>query len=526
MQSNRLPKVILLLFFLIITVLTRFCFLDWGNGYFFNPDENNMATSVAQMNYKNFNPNFFAYGQFPLFLTFFTTPLHNFSSIVLTLRFWSAVFSCLSIYFFYLISKIIFKSKKISYIFILLLIFTPGLIQSAHFGTTESLLLFVFSANIFLSLKYFENPKKIYFLFSILVSAIGIASKITSVFFIMPFYTTLFLTFLKNKKIFNFISITFIFTFLTLLLSLLFSPFNIIKFSDFKSSMVYETSVAAGSIRVFYTRQFEGSLPYIFQFQKVFPYANGIFIFTFSFIGFLLFLLGFKRLTPDTKKKLSILLIPSIIYFIYTGQLFVKWTRFMSPLFFIGPFFCLFIFQKLKKKLLIFILLILMISPGLYFFQKYFSKDIRIYASDFIKSNIPADSFVLSESGNVVNFPVNYPDLQVNNFNFYELDSNENNLIKLTDALTSSDYVFIPSRRVFKNQNNKNYPLSQKYYQNLFSGNIGFVEIKKISRQKDLFLNSENAEETWSVFDQPTIRIYKKNINLSPDDYQELLSSN
>jgi ubiquinol-cytochrome c reductase cytochrome b subunit len=43
---------------------------------------------------------------------------------------------------------------------------------------------------------------------------------------------------------------------------------------------------------------------------------------------------------------------------------------------------------------------------------------------------------------------------------------------------------------------------------------------------KDLFLNSENAEETWSVFDQPIIRIYKKINNLTSDDYQELLSNN
>ena len=505
-------------------MITRFCFLNWGNGYFFNPDENNMASSVAQMDFKNFGPNFFAYGQFPLFLTFFTTPSHEFSAIILTLRFWSATFSCLSIYCFYLISKIIFKSQKISYLFVLFLIFTPGLIQSAHFGTTESILVFVFSANIILSLKYFKNQKRKYLLLSILISAIGLASKITAVFFVLPIYICLFLLYLKDKKILKFILTATVFTVIFLILSIIFSPFNLINFSDFKSTMVYETSVATGKLMVFYTRQFENSLPYIFQFKNIFPYTNGIFIFGFSFIGFFIFL---KSYFVNHKSKLIlILIIPSIIYFLYTGQLFVKWTRFMSPLFFIGPFFSLYIFKKIKNRFLIIILVLLMISPGLYFFQKYFQKDVRIYASNFVKSNIPSDSFVLSESGNVVDFPISYSSLHVENFNFYELDSNKNNLNKLTDILTSSDYIFIPSRRVFRNQNNKNYPLSQSYYRNLFSQNLGFIEIEKISNQKDLFLNSENAEETWSVFDQPTIRIYKKNINLSPDDYQELLSNN
>jgi hypothetical protein len=167
-----------------------------------------------------------------------------------------------------------------------------------------------------------------------------------------------------------------------------------------------------------------------------------------------------------------------------------------------------------------------MISPGLFFFNGYFFSDTRVVASNWIKSNISSESYLLSESGNVVNLPISYPDLNVNNFDFYQLDSAPNNLEKLANILTTIDYILIPSRRVFKNQNNPKYPLSQKYYQNLFSENIGFTEVKKFTNQKDLFLNSENAEETWSVFDNPTIRIYKKINNLAPDDYQELLSNN
>lgn len=523
MLFNKFKKFLPLIFLALLTILTRFSFLNWGNNYFFNPDENNMVAAILQMSLKDLNPHFFAYSQFPLFLTFFTTPNHSFTAITLTLRFWSAVFSSLSIIFFYLIAKNIFKSSKISFIFTLLLIFTPGLIQSAHFGTTESLLFFVFSANIFLSLKYYQYPKKIYLLFSTIVSAIGLASKATAIFFVLPIYFSLVLVFLKNKKVLNFIFTSLIFTISFFILSLLFSPYNLIQYSDFKSSMVYETSVATGRLPVFYTRQFENSLPYLFQFQKIFPYANGIFILIFSFIGFLIFILNTKKFILNT--KLLIIIIPSIIYFLYAGQLFVKWTRFMSPLFFIGPFLCLYFFQKIKNKFLTIFLIILLISPGIYFFSKYFSLDNRVVASSWIDANIAQNVFVLSESGNVVNLPLSDSRLSIENFDFYQLDSNQNSLEKLTNQLTTADYIFIPSRRVFKNQNNLNYPISQKYYQNLFSKNLGFVEIKKFNNQRSFFLNSENAEETWSVFDHPTIRIYKKVNHLAPDDYQTLLFS-
>lgn len=85
------------------------------------------------------------------------------------------------------------------------------------------------------------------------------------------------------------------------------------------------------------------------------------------------------------------------------------------------------------------------------------------------------------------------------------------NEIKLTNLIKDSDYILIPSRRVFKNQNNPSFPYSQKYYQSLFNNKLGFNQIKQFSSNNSLFLNSENAEETWSVFDNPTIRIFKKN---------------
>ena len=283
--------------------------------------------------------------------------------------------------------------------------------------------------------------------------------------------------------------------------------------------MAYETSVATGKYLVFYTRQFQNSLPYIFQFQKVFPYANGIFIFVFSLIGFLFFVKN------KVQKEIVFILIPAIIYFLYVGQLFVKWSRFMSPIFFLAPFFCLFIFMQIKNKFLTFVLLIIMVSPGIYFFSKYFSLDIRVNASNWITQNISSDSFILSESGNVENLPLN-SNFKVDNFDFYQLDNGNSSLEKLIQDLDSASCILVPSRRVFKNQNNSNYPLSQKYYQNLFSGNLGFIEIKEFSNSKDLFLNSETAEETWSVFDSPTIRIYKKITNLTTDDYQTIFGQN
>jgi len=116
------------------------------------------------------------------------------------------------------------------------------------------------------------------------------------------------------------------------------------------------------------------------------------------------------------------------------------------------------------------------------------------------------NSEILSESGNVVDLKLR-PYITVVNFDFYTLDNSFDNKINLDNLLSKSDYILIPSRRIYKNQNNPIFQYSQDYYNNLFSDNF-----KKIyqSHNLDFILNYESAEETFTVFDFPTIRLYEK----------------
>jgi hypothetical protein len=466
------------LFLIISTVLTRFVGIRWGNGFFFHPDENNMITAISNFSSTNLNPNFFAYGQFPLYLSYFTFAQNPYG-----LRIWAAIFSCLTILFFYFISKKIFQKKY--WIFLLLLIFNPGLIQLAHFGTTESLLIFVFTVNMYIALLLAKKNKFKYLFFAALISGIGIATKITAVIFILPLIFTIY----KNLRF------TIYYLILTLIFSCLFSPYSIIAYNEFLKSMSYETSVATGKIIVFYTRQFLDTIPYYFQFSKIFPYTSGIVVFILSIFG--LFKLN---------KKFFLFLLPALIYFLYTGQLFVKWTRFMSPVFFVFPFLATLFLIKINHKIFRNILILLSILPALTFIRIYTQEDTRIHASRYFNYQKP--STIFSESGNVINIPISSNGHKIENFNFYDLDQEGDGL--LYKHIQKSDYILIPSRRVFKNQNNDRFPLSKKYYSKLFSGELGFVLDKKIEIKSSLFLNSENAEETWSVFDHPIVRIYKR----------------
>ncbi|MBI2464786.1 glycosyltransferase family 39 protein [Candidatus Shapirobacteria bacterium] len=520
---------------ILLTLFTRFFGLNWGGGFFFNPDENNMVQAIMRMSPGNLNPHFFAYGQFPLYLSYFTRNLlgfdHSYEATTYVLRFWSAMFSSISVLFFYIIVKKIFNSKVALYA-TLLYIFTPGLIQLSHFGTTESLLILVFLANIYLSLHLVERPLdfKTYLLSSVTIG-IGMASKLSSLIFTFPVLLVSLFNLLKQPQKLRILFLVFYFLLFTLIFFIIFSPYNLVENKDFLSALRYETEVATGKMHVFYTNQFTNTLPYIFQLTHIFPHVLGLPIFIFSVIGMLNIIhkpacrqAGHNFINHKSKVFFIIVLSSCLIYFLYFGQLYVKWTRFMSPIFFIFPFLASICIAKIDSKLIRTLIIFASIVPALYFLRLYTNPDIRVTASEWMNANIPINSKVFSEGGNVIDIPLDGGKLDITNFDFYSLENNPQSKKELINKISEAEYILIPSRRVFMNQVGPSFSSSHSYYQALFNGSLGFEQLQSFQLKTDLFLNQEMAEETWTVFDRPTIRVYKKVNNLSLEDYEKLLN--
>jgi hypothetical protein len=235
----------------------------------------------------------------------------------------------------------------------------------------------------------------------------------------------------------------------------------------------------------------------------------------------------------------------------------------MTPVF---PFFAIFaglgvqqIYQVLKNFIikyqksnnifsfsffiLHFAFLILVILPGIAFMSIYTHEDSRVTASRWIYENVPSNSYILSETANVVDIPLQIPNytlpsrdynLTVISFDFYHLDEEPRLFLQLLNHLEKADYILIPSRRIFANhprQANK-YPLVTKYYQLLFSGRLGFEKVTEISSFPGftlyplrLTLPDEEAEETFTVFDHPVVRIYRKTKSLNIEEYKKLFKN-
>ncbi|KKP53060.1 MAG: hypothetical protein UR42_C0001G0027 [Candidatus Roizmanbacteria bacterium GW2011_GWA2_33_33] len=513
---------------------TRFINIGWGLPYPMHPDERNMANAIQTLNCKFsifnfqfsnlrecFNPHFFAYGQFPLylgylivyFLKFFDGDLGfpiGFQEAVFSLRIISAVASIINAIIIIKIIKVITKKESylLSLISYLLIIFSPFAIQFAHFGTTESLLMLFYSLIIYLSMLMFKRRTTDAVVWLALVSGLAVATKISSIIFIIvPTVTILSISrpWDRYKNLIKFGALAIIFT-------MLFSPHNFLNFRDFVNAMNYESDVALGKSLVFYTRQFFNTQPILFQLEKVFPYTLGWPVFILGSLGFLG--LSWKD------KKINLLRFAFLIYFIPSALIYAKWSRFMTPIFPIITIFAILFLLRIKViNVIKIIIIIIAILPGIAYLQVYQNPDVRFQASDWIYKNIPNNSYILSETANVVDIPVLNPKSEIRNpkqiqnlnyqiisFNFYDLDQSLELQLELSNHLEKADYIFVPSRRIFANHSKKTYPILNQYYEDLFSGKLGFEKVAEFSSG----LNDEQAEETWTVFDHPVIRIYKK----------------
>lgn len=569
-----------------LLVYSRFVNLGWGLPYPMHPDERNMTVAVQsfdchipitnnqfpnnfQFSIFNFpnclNPHFFAYGQFPLYLGYILMMVYQlatktfgqlitFNQAVMSLRIISAIASVINAIIIIKIINVITNKKSLflTIISYLIVIFSPYFIQFSHFGTTESLLMLFYSLTLYLSLLFINNKinNVYYIIFTALVAGSSMATKVSSVIFlVVPIYAVI-LKDLKFKTIFNLARLII----LSLIFFVVFSPYNFIELGDFLGALRYESDVALGSYVVFYTRQFVNTIPVLFQFEKIFPYVLG-------WPQFILFILGFFGLSWKNK-EINLLRFAFLIYFLSNAFMFAKWTRFMTPIFPLTTIFALLFLEKIKViNVIKIITVIIMILPGIAYLSIYQNSDIRFTASDWIYKNMSENSKILSETANVVDLPVQSQKSKVESrsyqyasFNFYDLDENKDVQSNLQRLLPEADYIFIPSRRIFKNHfcNNNSqslisnfqttfnfpitnfinnceylknkYPSLNEYYKKLFNGELGFVKVTEFDSFPKLCLpfnigclkfNDESAEETWTVFDHPVVRIYKK-LNVQP----------
>lgn len=536
-------EILILILLILIGGFLRFYNLDWGAPFYFHPDERNIASAISQLNFPlQMNPHFFAYGSFPIYLTYFSSIIINiifslksiiqssFEQSIIVGRFYSAFLSLLIIPLIYLVGKKL-KDEKTGIFSAFMATFSIGLVQFAHFSTFEMWITFLSLVIFYLSLLSLKSNNRNFLPAIGLIFGLLLSTKISGGFL---FFYILFFVLMNNIK--NIRKPLFLIKSSLLDLLIVFlpamiiffstSPFAFLDFGSFLSSLEYEASVALGTLPVFYTGEFFNSIPIIFQFMRIYPFLlNPVLTIVFIFSFFYLIFKGIKTKNP----QYLILNTCYLILFLPQAFLFAKWARYMMPTL---PFIYLTISLSIANLLeaksdsikifskIIFLVLSIsaIISTFSYFKTAFINEDARISAAKFAKQNIPGNARIVSEVYDLGILPFNSVFPNITLFNFYDLDNDVSGKTEeLSSLLLHSDYIILPSNRIMKTRiaNNKKFPFGNKFYNSLFNGKVGFTNIYETSC--DIFCRISyfgdpvfSLEQTANVFDRPTVFIFKK----------------
>jgi len=543
---------ILVLIFL-IGIFFRFYNLNWDEGYSFHPDERNIAASVSRIRFfSQMNPQFFAYGSFPIYLYRATGDLlnylfkdddwnYNWAKINVVGRWWSAFFSSLTLIFVYKLATKLFNNK-VGMIAFFLTAFTAFLIQTAHFAVTESLLTFFIVIIVYLSLNILEKPSFSQSLKLVLTCGLALSTKISALtFFLPPTFAFLYLAAknFKEKQFDRVISNLFnLFSFLLLsfCLFLIVCPFTLLDFEKFMESMKYEGGIVTGRLIVCYVYQFIKTQPYIYW-VKNWVFTQGPLLALTSVLSFSYIIYLTLR---ERNIRFILLVIWPIVYFAIVGRWFAKFVRYLAPLY---PFLAIFSAKFLVDfnrtfKNLKFILFLVLTTTFLYslaFETIYFRPQTRILASNWIYQNIPPGAKVLTEhwdDGLPVSTELGNPGFyRIEQLTIYEPD-NQEKINYYAKKLSEADYIVINSRRLYGTLINlpERYPITSRYYKLLFSGELGYEKVAQFTSYPALKIgkwqiefNDDSSEETFQVYDHPKVMIFKNRKKFSREILLERL---
>jgi Dolichyl-phosphate-mannose-protein mannosyltransferase len=550
-------------------LLLRLYGLNFAQGNNFHPDERQILFHVVQLSWPSsvaqffnaatspLNPHFFAYGSFPLYLlaaagnilAHISPTLANFANLTLTGRALNTLFDAGTILLTGWLGLLLTNDRtpgrryawSVALLAAALVAFTPLQLQLSHFYAVDTILLFFVTLTIFACVVLVDTDKPLrWSLIAGLGYGLALATKSSAAPLAVPLFVALVMRWYKKGP--SSILVPFLLSICsTIVVFLIAMPYAYLDMPEFIQQVSFQGDLARGAIDLPYVRQFAGTTPYLYEAQNMLLWGMGLTLGLATIGGFLW--LCWRVWKRDAGPWL-VVLSWVVVYGAITGSFYVKFMRYMLPIY---PFLTLMAASglvalvsyarvmagNLSKIIVglpywaIVIVLTGTMFQGLALLNVYSEPNTRIQASRWIYSHLKPGSMLTYEQWDdplPVAIDSHYPTIYQQATYFDDNKQPQEGLDlygkdtkakaqQLANILPTVDAITMASDRLDKSipRIPCRYPLTIHYYQLLFSGQLGFHLAAQIENHPNLFgltLNDSNADESYSVFDHPTVRIF------------------
>ncbi len=532
------------------------------------------------------NPHFFAYGSFPLYLLAslgnilvrLSPSLGTFTNLTLVGRVLSALFDGGTILLTGLLGLKLTNditpgrrhAWNVALLAATLVAFTPLQLQLSHFYAVDTILLFFVILTVYACVHLIDSETPIrWALLAGLGYGLALATKSSAAPLAVPLLVAVLLRW-RRQDFFTSLTSLLIASFFTIIVFLIAEPYALLDMPNFIQQVSDQGNLARGMLDLPYVRQFAGTTPYLYEAQNMLLWSMGLFLGLAVCVGIGWVCFQMWRQRDGTFDGWLVVLSWILVYGAITGSFYVKFMRYMLPLY---PFFTLLAAAVLisfaylvwnhtptitestkpskpqrrdavlKALSLSAILLVLggTLFQGLALLNVYSQANTRVQASRWMYSHLRSHTILTYEQWDDPlpvavdqHDPAEFTQIVYTNaygqsttgLDLYGDDTTAKAQL-LSRLLPKVDVITMPTDRLDKSISRlpDRYPLTIHYYQLLFSGQLGFHLAKQFENHPNLLgitLNDSNADESYSVFDHPTARIFVRD-NPYPYTSEQLL---
>jgi Dolichyl-phosphate-mannose-protein mannosyltransferase len=553
-------------------LLLRLYGLDFAQGNNFHPDERQILFHVVQLSWPSsvaqffnaatspLNPHFFAYGSFPLYLlaaagsilSHISPAVASIANLTLTGRALNALFDAGTILLTGWLGLLLTNDRtpgrrygwSVALLAAALVAFTPLQLQLSHFYAVDTMLLFFVTLTVFACVILVDTDKPVrWSLIAGLGYGLALATKSSAAPLAVPLFVALVMRWYKHglSSILLPLLLSICSTGIIFLIAM---PYAFLDMPEFIQQVSFQGELARGAIDLPYVIQFASTIPYLYEAQNMLLWGMGLTLGLATIGGFLW--LSFRVWKRDAGSWL-VVLSWVVLYGAITGSFYVKFMRYMLPIY---PFLTLMAasglialvhreskntrdFKQVVLTILPYTAIVIVLAgtmfQGLALLNVYSQQNTRIEASHWIYSHLKAGSVLTYEQWDDP-LPVaidSHDPIMYQQATYFDANKQpqqgldlygQDSTVKaqqLANILPSVDAITMASDRLDKSIPRLpcRYPLTIHYYELLFNGQLGFHLAAQFENRPNLFgitLNDSSADESYSVFDHPTVRIFAR----------------
>ncbi|MGH9364501.1 MAG: glycosyltransferase family 39 protein [Thermoanaerobaculia bacterium] len=547
----------LLLALLVFALAVRLYRVNWDDGHFFHPDERAIGFAVERLSFSplKLNPQFFAYGSFPMYVTraasslvtLVRPSLRGFDEVISVGRVVSALWGAGTVALLALLG-IRLSNRGTGLLAGFFLAASVSHVQNSHFAVSDVPLTALALATLWFLIRAVERQDVQSFGLSGACLGLALATKFSALPLLLPALVALLFLKLAGAPWRRVLLAGGVL--LAALAAAFFAgqPYAVLDFKAWSHDVLEQSRMVRHAGLFPYTNQYVGTPKYLYDLEQLVLWGLGPALGIAALVGAVWAAVRAARRRQAPQILLFAWVVP---YFLITGSFEIKFPRYLLPIYpMLALWAAAWLFEKGRAALGWRVARGAVVAATLLwlaaFSSIYFRPHSFLTASKWFYENAAAGSKVLTQDWDE-GFPFPLPDGRnpelfagatarggearkgPGQLPFYEADG-ESKLSHLASELASADWLVLQTKRIYGaiGRVPAKYPITWRFFRDLFAGQLGYELEADFASRPSLFgiqILTELADESFSVYDHPKVLIFRNVGHLSQEEIARKLRS-